>query len=1121
MKLERIHVDRFGAWNNLDLPVDSEGLSVFYGPNEAGKTTLMRFVRGVLYGFPEGREGSQLWRGALQVQHESESWIIERGGLEGTRGLVSARNADSDHDNHPDGPSLVRELVDDVSESVFGNVFAIGLYELQELATLESREVAEQIYSMSLGLDGQQLLEQIESVREASLELLDTQNSSGQLAELNARLEEIDRELDAPAGVRRRHAQLCGEQNKLEDSIVELKERQAGLESQLHGHEYMESVHAPWLKVRKLEAELSRLPNLPDFPEQGLHGLESIETEIAEIRGRRRALLDESRQLKGQAAELEYDPLFIRYSPVMQSFIDQRDWINDLQQVANETDLKADGLREQVEQRLEQLGETWTVERLAAINSSHLTSDCLSLRAGEFRTTNRRNNQLQKRYRRLNRKFHQRQELLDTLRKQLGEIRIADAIERSREELSQLEDLSRLRIRETELNQRRIGLSNQLHRMTINPALPQWVYAVFSALGISGGMLGLIGLFMGLTSNGVAGFAYMCVGLVCGGLTFALKRHFEGEVERTMSELRSELREIELRLVETRDAMKRVAPIVSKLRDQRSEAAASPQLDHSVQALVEAVNGLDEDSVEANVEVDREEASNTVAVSTVNSEVIAGKIGPTPTHDVAPNGQQSRAIVANASRLSEADLVRQCLVRLQTLEKMVRVERWVETTRSELIDMRLRVRDLQRDFGAVRQNWGKQLVEHGLEETVEVDAALEQRDRVARAALLLDQVNGLEADRHTSRRLFERLRKRVEELGHRLQQWECDYTEPVEVLDLWEEKLIEFTASRDEQTRLRRAASSCRRQASKFRSRLRLLNTNRSAILVRGGALSRDEFAERASQIELRFEVQEKVEQARHDLATVASGERSMAIVESDLEDFDDEQNSKCIKTLRLELDDLELDVKAAYETLDSRKQEIEDLEKDRSVAELRFDREQVLADITELAEEWFALEWTLTNLEELRLDFEKNHQPPILSRANEYLLRLSGGRYENIWTPLGKRTLCVDDRDGNTLTIENLSGGTRELLFLAIRFALIENYSEEGVELPIILDDVLVNFDHERTQAAVELLLKKTAENQQILFFTCHQHLAEMFRQRGVSTVVLPSRATTSTAESDELMAG
>jgi recombinational DNA repair ATPase RecF len=77
----------------------------------------------------------------------------------------------------------------------------------------------------------------------------------------------------------------------------------------------------------------------------------------------------------------------------------------------------------------------------------------------------------------------------------------------------------------------------------------------------------------------------------------------------------------------------------------------------------------------------------------------------------------------------------------------------------------------------------------------------------------------------------------------------------------------------------------------------------------------------------------------------------------------------------------------------------------------------------------------------------------------------------------------------------------------LAIRLVLIEHFSSQGVELPVVLDDILVNFDHERTQAALSELIRRTSEDQQILFFTCHQHLAEMFRQRGVSTVTLPDR--------------
>ena len=50
MKITDIHIDGFGVWHDLTLRGVSSELTVFYGPNEAGKSTLMNFLRTVLYG---------------------------------------------------------------------------------------------------------------------------------------------------------------------------------------------------------------------------------------------------------------------------------------------------------------------------------------------------------------------------------------------------------------------------------------------------------------------------------------------------------------------------------------------------------------------------------------------------------------------------------------------------------------------------------------------------------------------------------------------------------------------------------------------------------------------------------------------------------------------------------------------------------------------------------------------------------------------------------------------------------------------------------------------------------------------------------------------------------------
>ena len=50
MRITSLKIERFGVWENLNLPKVSRGLNVFFGPNEAGKTTLMQFIRTCLYG---------------------------------------------------------------------------------------------------------------------------------------------------------------------------------------------------------------------------------------------------------------------------------------------------------------------------------------------------------------------------------------------------------------------------------------------------------------------------------------------------------------------------------------------------------------------------------------------------------------------------------------------------------------------------------------------------------------------------------------------------------------------------------------------------------------------------------------------------------------------------------------------------------------------------------------------------------------------------------------------------------------------------------------------------------------------------------------------------------------
>ena len=55
MNITELKVGDFGAWHELSLTNLSRGVTVFYGPNEAGKTTLLNLIRTILYGFSDKR----------------------------------------------------------------------------------------------------------------------------------------------------------------------------------------------------------------------------------------------------------------------------------------------------------------------------------------------------------------------------------------------------------------------------------------------------------------------------------------------------------------------------------------------------------------------------------------------------------------------------------------------------------------------------------------------------------------------------------------------------------------------------------------------------------------------------------------------------------------------------------------------------------------------------------------------------------------------------------------------------------------------------------------------------------------------------------------------------------
>ena len=99
-------------------------------------------------------------------------------------------------------------------------------------------------------------------------------------------------------------------------------------------------------------------------------------------------------------------------------------------------------------------------------------------------------------------------------------------------------------------------------------------------------------------------------------------------------------------------------------------------------------------------------------------------------------------------------------------------------------------------------------------------------------------------------------------------------------------------------------------------------------------------------------------------------------------------------------------------------------------------------------------------------------------------------------------------------MPLEVLSRGTREAVFIALRLSLAAAYSRRGATLPLVLDDVLVNFDTIRATSAAKVLRDFAALGHQVVMFTCHEHIMRMFDSIGVQVRVLPAQGEPGVAE-------
>lgn len=1023
MKLAEIQVDHCGVWHKLALPLAPQGLTVLYGPNEAGKSTLAQFIRGVLYGFSpdfQNEQGRQAGAaGSLVIESETGRHRVQRtstGGARGTAEIV-------DDAASPAADDVLSTALHGINEALYRSLFSVDLRELQELGTLSGDEAASHLYGMSLGPAGRRLLAAGRNLKAERERFIDPLQQDGHLVRLFERHDEASAQLRSLDRHRQQHADWCQRRDQLEQEISNLRQRQEGIHEQLRGHQFLERVWGPWRHLRECRAELAELPVITGFPTRGLEKLDRVENELASAAESRDRLVSSGRKLGQQLRRLPSDRTRWSQAGVIQGFVEQRPWLAELQNRRQTVIQRSDEAEFSLGVLLDGLGDDWTAEALQSLDLSSHAWQKLSGTARSLTAARGRCQSLKRRARRMTASYREREDSLAECLHDLGDKSVDMALTESRERLKQVNHLARLQLKEAELAQRQFSLNEHRERLAPQLNLPRWVYIVLGVFCFMGIILAGSGLITGVATSGIAGMIYALLGITCGGLAWGLKAQYEGDARQRMDENDLEL-----------------ASTLGELRD--------------VQTSISQLNG------------------------------------GTP---------------SNGNAIDGGDLVRQAAERVAELVELARHQRGLQTLHRQLRATRQKLQTARREVKTARETWTQLLARLGLPDSLGASEALEIWQRLLEANEGLKQRNQACAERDVINQLFQSIKAKVTAFGNRLGDTEASYDDPAAVLEKWETELAEIEPLRQQSRELKQQLHSQRRELREVRARVDELKVRRNALLVKAGAASREEFEERARQLARRTFLEDQCADAQRDLEAVCAEHSELALVEEDLEAYNARENTECIEMLELEVTDLERDLQQAYENLGGVKHEIRELEDDSQGSDLRYELEQIHQELVEATGTWAAAETAVQIVEDLRRDFERKHQPAALVTASRLLERLTRGRYRSVWTPLGARQLLVEDDRGRNLSVSALSRGTREQLLLAVRLAVVEELSRQGIDLPIVLDDVFVNFDEQRAEAAADVLCDFASEGHQVLFFTCHQHLSRIFESRGIHAIQLP----------------
>lgn len=1066
MRLERLHIQGFGGVQDKRITIEAP-VTVLYGPNEAGKSTVLYFIRAMLYGFPgkslpaERGEPADpgIHGGELRfLDDEGTLWTIRRFGQPGEGSAGSRKERVHIQRMADDGTvlelrqhDLEREALGGVSKEMFRQLFAVSLSELQEIRSLQSAEISGYLFHAGIG-GGANIMEAERRLTQEMDKLYKPRGKVQHAAKLLQSIEQLKAETTESRTYVPRYNEVMDAIRETEDRLEQLELERAGSAKDLALLRKAMEIRTLWLAWREAKLELDGLSECGSFPPEGIARWERIEEELrqleAQIQRIERSLGDTETKLAGM--------------PRLEWLEEQGQQVEDLW---GRRSLYEAGNRELAQLMADQAAQAdrlagllrsidpdWTETELVTVSTSAAEREEVRRLGAAFAGYDRRMEQLSVELRGAQRAAAAADSGLSEARRKLRE-----EMERGKESFAMLkpgspQETAMLwgRLQQTAERWRERRLSQPLPELkAAGTGKHGWLPSAYSGLLAVMAVL-TVSLVSFLLWSGANGAALISGALMVAGMVYVIWSGRRSVKDTPSSEPYPYAGE------PGGDDASEVEQLLSALvSSPYSAAAATAEYPGSRRAKTEARPARDPLTLEAQLRELRSVMDAWQAwrqrLDRLTSECLSAE------EKVKLQAAELSAIEGTIEREEK---------------RFVQLERqWESWLSQRLLPQRLSPDAMLDLFNAIEQ--GQELVRLQRARAAKIGELAGAAK--AYAASCLELTLGDEApDRN--RESLPTTDALLSKLGVLHRQWK-QYQEASAEREALRHRFMEL---QDE------AAAADEARTAVLQRKEQLLGLSGAAdgegYLRMGAAARRKDELER---------------EIRHHEITMFSGLDSQ--LRSRILQLLESADGAALEAMLQEREEADASLAELRDELQERRgrllQERESLEAAGNRDSANQQLEEQRAELKELVSQYAVRAIAAELIERTRRFYEQEKQPQVLRLASRYFSKLTGGTYSRIVMRMGDQALLAERPDGGLVESARLSRGTAEQLYLAMRLALVQSMPH-AAGIPLMLDDLFVNFDSRRLGYVLELI-SELSHSRQIVMMTCHPHVTEQIRQR------------------------